>query len=74
VSITRELPTSGAEYQRLRVELGISKAELARRVSCDVSSLWQLEHDGPVSERLRLLVAAALGLPVFPPVDRVHPS
>lgn len=56
---------------RIRKELGLSRAELGRRTATDARTLWDLEHDREVSDRVRLLVAAALGLQVFPPVETV---
>lgn len=59
------LPT-GAEYRRLREDAGLSRVALGRRAHVDPSTIFRLEKDDPeVSDRVRLLVAAALGLPVF---------
>jgi len=70
VASTRELPTTGREWEELRNRAGLTRAELARRTAIDVSTLWHLEHDGEfVSMKVRLLVAAALGLQVFPQLE-----
>ena len=64
------LPTTGREWEELRNRAGLTCAELARRTAIDVSTLWRLEHDdGYVSQKVRLLVAAALGLQVFPELE-----
>jgi transcriptional regulator with XRE-family HTH domain len=68
---SRELPTCGEEWEALRNRAGLTRAELARRTALDPSTLWTLEHDGYVSQKVRLLVAAALGLKVFPSLELV---
>jgi len=70
VEFSREFP-SGAEFERLRKEAGLSRVQLSRRVLCDPSSIYNLEHDREVSDRLRLLVLAALGQSVFSPIGAV---
>lgn len=70
----RALPTEGIEWIRLRESRGLTRAELARRIHVDPVTLWQLEHDRHVSDRVRLLAAAALGLEVFPPVREAVPA
>jgi DNA-binding XRE family transcriptional regulator len=64
-----EIPDTGEEWECLRNACGLTRAELARRVSCDVRTIYALEHDGLVSDRIRLLVASACGRRVFPPVE-----
>ncbi len=71
MSRPRELPETGREWEELRHERGLTRAELARRAAVDPSTLWALEHDGYVSMKILLLVGAALGLQVFPELERV---
>jgi transcriptional regulator with XRE-family HTH domain len=68
VQSSRELPTVGREWRQLRRAVGLTQLELARRTELDPSTIRALENDRLVSDRTRLLVAAALGLQVFPPV------
>jgi transcriptional regulator with XRE-family HTH domain len=72
VRSTRPFPENGSEWEALRGQCDLTRAELARRTSLDPVTIWRLEHDEPVSDRIRLLVGAALGLSVFPPVERVE--
>lgn len=48
---------------RYRVAVDLSRYELARRMQCDPSALWRLEHDERVPSRAMVLsVARALQL------------
>jgi transcriptional regulator with XRE-family HTH domain len=69
VTTTRELPATGREWEELRNRAGLTKAELARRTALDVSTIWALEHGSYVSRKVQLLVAAALGVRVFPELE-----
>jgi transcriptional regulator with XRE-family HTH domain len=43
---------------RYRVAVDLSRYEVARRMACDPSMLWRLEHDERVPSRALVLTAA----------------
>jgi transcriptional regulator with XRE-family HTH domain len=45
--------------RRHRVAADLSRYELARRMQCDPSMLWRLEHDERVPSRALVLTAAS---------------
>jgi DNA-binding XRE family transcriptional regulator len=56
------LPETGSEWQEARERLYLTRAELARSTGLDQTTFWRLENDRAVSDRVRRLVAANLGL------------
>ena len=55
------LPRSGSEWRTLREHQGWSVEQVARRAGVVRTTVWRLEHDRPVSRRVKLLVGHALG-------------
>ncbi len=64
------LPT-GADLRRIRLDRGLSVGQLARRARVHRATVHRVEADDPrASDRARALVAAALGIEIFPPLWR----
>jgi transcriptional regulator with XRE-family HTH domain len=65
MSAVLDTPTSPDEWRALRERRGLTIRELADMTGLYVSTLHRLEAGVSVTKSTRMLVAAALGLPVF---------
>jgi predicted transcriptional regulator len=62
---------SGDDLRRIRREQGLTVGQLARRARVHRATIHRVEADDPrASVRSRMLVAAALGIEIFPPLWR----
>ena len=62
---------SGNDLRRIRRERGLTVGQLARRARVHRATIHRVEADDTrASDRSRLLVAAALGIEVIPPLWR----
>jgi transcriptional regulator with XRE-family HTH domain len=68
VAVINEAPTRPEGWRALRLGIGLSTSQAARRAGVSRQFIWALESDGrAVSGRLRRLVALAYGVEVFGP-------
>jgi transcriptional regulator with XRE-family HTH domain len=65
MSVVVEVPSTGREWQQLREQRGVTVTDLSALTGLQQSTIHKLEAGGSVTRSTRVLVAAALGLPVF---------
>jgi len=64
--IAEAMRTIGANVKRIRMEKGLTQAEVAERAGISVSTLRRVEKGSSIRVRMRTLISVAEGLGVMP--------